>query len=61
MPAGTTGTTSGPCPVARRYRDVVDYALPLGPLGALAHALVVRRQLDAIFAYRRDRCAARFG
>jgi hypothetical protein len=41
-------------------RDVVDYALPLGPLGALAHALVVRRQLDAIFAYRRERCAARF-
>jgi hypothetical protein len=41
-------------------RDVVDYALPLGPLGALAHALFVRRQLDAIFAYRRARCAERF-
>jgi ligand-binding SRPBCC domain-containing protein len=42
-------------------RDVVDYALPLGPLGMLAHALFVRRQLDAIFEYRRQRCAQRFG
>jgi ligand-binding SRPBCC domain-containing protein len=33
-------------------RDTVDYALPLGPLGALAHKLLVRRQLIAIFTYR---------
>ena len=33
-------------------RDRVTYALPLGPLGRLAHALFVRRQLEAIFAYR---------
>jgi hypothetical protein len=39
----------------------VDYELPLGPLGTLAHLLFVRRQLDAIFAYRRQRCAERFG
>ncbi len=32
--------------------DCVDYALPLGPLGRLAHGLVVRRQLQAIFDYR---------
>ncbi len=35
-------------------RDVVRYALPLGPLGALAHALVVRRDLERIFDFRRD-------
>lgn len=33
-------------------RDVVDYALPLGPLGRLAHAALVQRQLRAIFDYR---------
>ena len=32
--------------------DVVEYELPFGPLGRLAHALFVRRQLRAIFAYR---------
>lgn len=34
-------------------RDAVDYALPLGPLGALAHRLFVRRDVERIFAYRR--------
>jgi ligand-binding SRPBCC domain-containing protein len=34
-------------------RDRVEYALPLGPLGELAHSLFVRRQLEAIFGYRR--------
>jgi len=42
-------------------RDHVEYALPLGPLGRLAHALAVRRQLEGIFGYRRDRIAALFG
>ncbi len=32
--------------------DVVDYALPFGPLGDLAHRLFVRRDLERIFAYR---------
>lgn len=32
--------------------DRVTYALPLGPLGRLAHAVFVRRQLESIFAYR---------
>lgn len=34
--------------------DVVDYSEPLGPLGALAHVLFVRRTLDRIFDFRRD-------
>lgn len=35
-------------------RDTVDYAEPLGPLGAVAHVLFVRRTLDRIFDFRRD-------
>jgi len=42
-----------------RMRDVVRYALPLGPLGELAHALLVRRDLERIFDFRRDAVAAR--
>lgn len=44
---------------ATRIRDVVDYALPFGLLGALAHALWVRRTLDAIFDYRERAVAER--
>jgi ligand-binding SRPBCC domain-containing protein len=38
--------------------DRVRYALPLGPLGALAQRLFVGRDLRRIFDYRRDRTAA---
>ena len=41
--------------------DRVCYALPLGLLGRLAHALFVRRQLEAIFAYRAEIIAELFG
>jgi hypothetical protein len=34
-------------------RDTVRYALPLGPIGELAHRLLVRRDLERIFDYRR--------
>lgn len=33
--------------------DAVEYELPWGPLGSLAHVLLVRRSLDEIFDYRR--------
>jgi ligand-binding SRPBCC domain-containing protein len=33
-------------------RDDVRYALPLGPLGELAHRLFVRRDLERIFDFR---------
>ena len=33
--------------------DRVEYELPFGPLGALAHWLRVRRDLDRIFDYRK--------
>jgi ligand-binding SRPBCC domain-containing protein len=34
--------------------DTVTYALPFGPLGRLAHSLLVRRQLESIFRYRSE-------
>jgi hypothetical protein len=40
-------------------RDRVRYALPLGPLGELAHRLFVRRDVERIFDYRREAVAAR--
>ena len=42
-------------------RDVVRYALPFGPVGAIAHALLVRRDLERIFDYRRDETARLLG
>jgi ligand-binding SRPBCC domain-containing protein len=42
-PAGDGGTV---------MRDTVRYALPLGSLGALAHRLLVRDNLAAIFDFR---------
>ena len=38
--------------------DRVTYKLPFGPLGRLTHSLLVRRQIEAIFAYRRGKLAA---
>ncbi len=38
---------------ATTITDRIAYELPLGPLGDLAHRLVVRSRLRAIFAYRR--------
>ena len=41
--------------------DRVDYELPFGPLGRIAHALVVRRQLRRIFDFRRKAIEEIFG
>lgn len=41
--------------------DRVDYELPFGPLGRLAHVLFVRRQLAVIFDYRRRALVDVFG
>ena len=41
-------------------RDRVEYQLPLWPLGDLAHAVLVRRQLAAIFDHRREVIARLF-
>lgn len=45
----------GPRGPGTEVTDTVTYALPFGPLGRLAHALLVRRQLESIFRYRKAR------
>jgi len=42
-------------------RDVLHYALPLGPVGDLAGAALVRKRIDEIFEYRRHALEQRFG
>jgi ligand-binding SRPBCC domain-containing protein len=44
-----------------RVKDQVEYALPLGPLGALAHSLLVRWQVLGIFQYRQEQLGKIFG
>jgi len=46
--------TFSPADGGTLVRDEVEYALPLAPLSAPAHALFVRPQLRAIFAWRRQ-------
>jgi ligand-binding SRPBCC domain-containing protein len=48
-------------PDAVQMTDRVRYSLPLGPLGELAHRLLVRRDLERIFDYRRDAVAELLG
>ena len=35
--------------------DRVDYALPFGVLGQIVHGLIVRRDVESIFEFRRKR------
>lgn len=42
-------------------RDLVHYALPLGPAGRLTHRLWIRQRLEAIFDYRTKVLAGLFG
>ncbi len=44
-----------------RMRDEVKYGLPLGPLGIIAHSLVVRNKLNAIFNFREQVLTKLFG
>lgn len=44
-----------------RMTDVVRYALPMGPIGTAMHRLIVRRDVERIFDYRREQIARRFG
>ena len=41
--------------------DRVEYEMPFGPLGTIAHALMVKRQLKTIFDYRQQVMADMFG
>lgn len=44
-----------------RMEDIVNYKLPLGPLGDLAHGLFVKGQLKQIFAFREAELLRQFG
>lgn len=46
---------------ATRIVDEVKYRLPLGPLGRMAHAMKVRRDIEGIFNYRKQAVEKRFG
>ena len=41
--------------------DLIHYALPFGPLGRIAQVLIVKRQLDEIFEFRRNYLEKKFG
>lgn len=41
--------------------DHVDYSLPFGVLGEVAHALMVRRDVESIFQFRQQRLAELLG
>jgi ligand-binding SRPBCC domain-containing protein len=41
-----------PHPQGALLRDTVDYQMPLGPLGSLVDALIIRRDVEAMFAHR---------
>jgi ligand-binding SRPBCC domain-containing protein len=41
--------------------DVVEYALPFGVLGRIAHAFQVRRNVETIFDYRYEQIQKMFG
>ena len=42
-----------PRPGGTLVRDVVRYEIPLGPIGTVARALFVRRDLERVFEFRR--------
>ena len=50
-----------PIPGGVEMIDIVDYKLPLGVLGRLAHPLFVKRQLKQIFDYRYNKLVELFG
>jgi len=41
-------------------RDIVSYKPPMGFLGSLANAMIIRRQLEGIFSYREAAMRIRF-
>ncbi|GAA3608687.1 SRPBCC family protein [Flavivirga amylovorans] len=41
--------------------DIIDYKIPFGILGQLAHPILVKKQLKQIFSYREKILTERFG
>ena len=48
-------------PEGTKVADRVNYQLPLGPLGAIAHAVMVKRQLLELFNFRQTEVGKIFG
>ncbi|WP_222983983.1 SRPBCC family protein [Flagellimonas meishanensis] len=44
-----------------KMEDIIDYKLPLGILGQMAHPFLVKSQLRKIFEYREQKLNALFG
>lgn len=41
--------------------DIIDYKIPLGILGQMAHPILVKKQLKQIFSYREEKLIELFG
>ena len=41
--------------------DIIDYKIPFGLLGQLAHPIIVKKQLMDIFKFREDKLKKLFG
>jgi ligand-binding SRPBCC domain-containing protein len=44
-----------------RMEDEVRYSLPFGPIGQVAHWIIVRRDVEGIFTYREAKIREMFG
>jgi ligand-binding SRPBCC domain-containing protein len=53
--------TFEPSEEGTKVGDHVEYALPFGVLGSLAHSLVLRKQLLSIFNYRQEQLGKMLG
>lgn len=50
-----------PIPGGVEMEDIIDYKLPLGFLGRLAHPILVKPKLEEIFDYRKQKLVELFG
>lgn len=48
-------------PEGVEIEDVIDYKLPFGLMGQLAHPILVKKQLKKIFAFREQKLTELFG
>ncbi|MGB5943106.1 MAG: SRPBCC family protein [Leeuwenhoekiella sp.] len=50
-----------PIPGGVEMEDIVDYKVPMGILGRLAHPLLVKPKLEEIFEYRKNKLEELYG
>ncbi|TRO66318.1 SRPBCC family protein [Christiangramia sabulilitoris] len=50
-----------PIPGGVEMEDIIDYKLPMGILGQLAHPILVKPKLQEIFDYRKQKLTELFG